>query len=111
LLELFVVSLYEQYQQFHQHQGWIKAALKTEENRRITAWTQNLAVDREDYVSNVTLALGGSGSYKTVLAEGDTYTLKEPVTPYVVHLEAKKRVLSDDNTVECKLKQHPREPF
>jgi hypothetical protein len=51
----------------------------------------------------VKLALGGAGKHKAVLVEGAAHTLKEPVTPYVVHLEAEKRVLSDDNTVVLEL--------
>ena len=65
----------------------------------MNAWTQNLAVGSESYVTKVKLALGGVGKHKTVLVEGDVHTLKESVTPYVVHLGAEKRALSDDNTI------------
>lgn len=97
LLELFGVNRYKQYQQLHQ--GWIEEALKAENNQRMIAWTQNLAVGSEDYVTKIKLALGGAGKHKTVLVEGDVHTLKEPVTSYVVHLGAVKRTLSDDNTI------------
>jgi putative transposase len=51
LLELFGVNHFEQYQQIHK--GWIDDALRAEDNQRTFAWTQNLAVGSQDYVTKV----------------------------------------------------------
>jgi len=97
LLELFGVSCFEQYQQVHQ--CWIKDALKAENNQRVTAWTQNIAVGSQDYLTTVKSALGIAGRYRTVTTEDGVHTLKEQVTSYEVHSVAEMETLSDDNTI------------
>jgi hypothetical protein len=42
MIELFGINHLEQYQRIHK--GWIKDALKAEDNQRMSAWTQSLAV-------------------------------------------------------------------
>ena len=98
LLELFGINHLEQYQRIHK--GWIEDALKAEDKQRMFAWSQNLAVGSEDYVTRVKSALGLAGSHRTVVVEGDVHILKESVTSYVVHLGHEKQALSDDNTIK-----------
>ena len=98
LLELFGVNHFEQYQQIHK--GWIEDALKAEDNQRMLAWTQNIAVGRQDYVGKVKSALGLVGRHRAVVAEGDVHALKEPVMSYMVHLGYETQALSADNTIK-----------
>ena len=98
LLELFGINHFGQYQRTHK--GWIEDALKAEDNQRMYAWTQNLAVGSQDYVTSIKSALGLAGNHRTVTIEGDVHTLKEPVTSYMVHLGDEKQALSDDNAIE-----------
>ena len=88
LLELFGINHFEQYQQIHK--GWVDDALKAEDKQRMPAWTQTIAVGSQDYVGQVKSALGLTARHRTVIAEGDVHTLKEPVTPYRLHFEHKK---------------------
>ena len=84
LLTLFGVDHFEQFQQIHK--GWIEDMLKSDEDKRIPAWTQNIAVGSQDYLLSVKTALGVAGRYKAVVTEGDVESLKEPFTPYIVDL-------------------------
>jgi len=98
LLELFGITHLEQYQRIHK--GWIENALKAENNQRMFAWTQNLAVGSQDYVTRVKSALGLAGSHRTVVVEDDVHLLKEPVLPYMVYLGHEKQALSDDKAIK-----------
>ena len=100
LLKLFSVNQFEEYQQIHK--GWIEDILKSEEDKRIPAWTQNIAVGSQDYLTRVKSALGLAGRYKAMVTEGDVHSLKEHITPYTVDLVAKKKALSDKNTIILK---------
>ena len=84
LLKLFGVNQFERFQQIHK--GWIEDMLKSEGDKRIPAWTQNIAVGSQDYLTSVKSALGLAGRHKAVVNEGDVQGLKEPVTPYMVDL-------------------------
>ena len=84
LLALFEVDHFEQFQQIHK--GWVEDALKSEQDVRIPAWTQSMAVGSQDYLSIVRTALGVAGRHKAVVTEGDVKSLKEPFTPYMVDL-------------------------
>ncbi|MCK4675939.1 MAG: hypothetical protein KAT61_08465 [Gammaproteobacteria bacterium] len=98
LLELFGVNQFEQYQQIHK--DWLVSALKVEKHKRVTAWTQNLAVGSQDYIEKVKSDLGTAVKYREVKADDIArYTLKEPVMSYRVHLGPEKGALSDDNNV------------
>jgi putative transposase len=97
LLELFGVDCYEQYQQLHQ--SWIEAALEAKDNQRVAAWSQNIAVGSQDYLTKMKSALGIAGRHRTVMTENDAYTLKEPVISYDVYLEHEMNALSDNNTI------------
>ena len=97
LLELFGVDHLEQYQQIHR--GWIEAALKTKDNKHVPAWSRNLAVGSHEYVEKVKSALGFAGKHRAVVAGDGIYTLKEPVSAYMVHLGHEKQTLSDDDAV------------
>jgi putative transposase len=84
LLKLCGVNQFERFQQIHK--GWIEDMLKSEGDKRIPAWTQNIAVGSQDYLTSVKSALGLAGRHKAVVTEGDVQGLKEPVTPYMVDL-------------------------
>ena len=87
----------DSYQQIHK--DWIADALKAEDNQRMGAWTQNIAVSIQDYVAKVKSILDLTGRYSTVVVEGGIHPLKEPVTTYIVHLRPEKQTLSDNNMV------------
>ena len=97
LLELFDVDCYEQYQQLHA--SWVEAELEAEDSQRLSVWPQNIAVGSEDYLMKVKSALGIACRHRTVMAENDIYTLKEPFTFYDVDLDHEMNTLSDNNTI------------
>ena len=74
LLSLFDVDDFKLFQQIHK--GWIEDMLESDEDKRVSAWTQNIAVCSQDYLSNVKAALGVDGMYKAVVTEGDIQSLK-----------------------------------
>ena len=47
-------------------------------------------------------ALGLAGKYKAMMTEGGVHNLKEHIAPYTVDLVAKKKALSDENTIILK---------
>ena len=100
LLKLSGVLQLEKYQQLQK--GRVEAAQRAEENQRLTAWTQNLAVGRQEYITKVKSDLGLAGKHREVVTDNDLYTLKEPVSTYRVHLGYEKRALIGDNTVFLK---------
>lgn len=97
LLELFGVNTYKQFQQIHKE--WIETELKSEQTKREALWSQSLAVGHKHFVESVQSTLCINGRYRKVIEEEDRYTLKEPSTPYVVHLRHKKGVLSSENAI------------
>ena len=84
LLRLFDVNDFELFRQIHK--GWVEEMLESEEDKRVSAWTQNIAVGSRDYLSNVKTAIGLAGRYKTVVTEDSLQSLKEPFTPYMIDL-------------------------
>ena len=96
MLELFGVGHLEQYRQIHK--GWVNEALKAEDNQRMFAWSQDLAVGSKDYVVKVKSASGVAAKHRAVVVDKGTHALKEPVTSYMVHFGHEKQVLSDNTT-------------
>ncbi|MES0328000.1 MAG: transposase [Gammaproteobacteria bacterium] len=97
LSELLGTNSIEQCQLIHQ--GWVENELKSTLLRRDLAWSQNLAVGHKDYVENIKMELGITGRNKLVVTGNDAYALKEPVVPYIAHLDYEMSVLSGENTV------------
>ena len=97
MLELFGVCHREQYRQIHK--GWVNEALKAEDNQRMFAWSQDLAVGSKDYVEKVKSALGVAAKHRAVVVDNGIHALKESVTSYMVHFGHEKQVLSDNTTI------------
>ena len=100
MLELFGVCHHEQYRQIHK--GWVNEALKAEDNQRMFAWSQDLAVGSKDYVEKVKSALGVAATHRAVVVDNGIHALKESVTSYMVHFGHEKQVLSDNTTTNSR---------
>jgi len=100
LLELFGVGHLEKYRQIYK--DWINEARKAEDNQRMFAWSQYLAVGSKDYVAKVKSALGVAAKQRAMVVDNGIHALKEPVTSYMVYFGHEKQVLSDNTTTHSR---------
>ena len=97
LMEIFGFNSQEQLQQACR--AWTDETLQVNASQRDSTWTQNLAVGRLTFITQVKETLGIKAQYRKVGKEEDLHVLREPAGSYNRHYGAEKHVLNDDNKV------------
>jgi putative transposase len=63
------------------HRNWVEEALKTEERKRETRWSESIAVGSLSFVEQVKSDLGSRGFGRQILSSAEGHAMKEsPVT-------------------------------
>ena len=61
---------------------WIKDALKRNDLKRDSVWTESLAVGNEGFVEEIKQKLGVKALYRTIANKNEAYVLSDSENPY-----------------------------
>ena len=77
---------------------WIEESLKDGAHVRDTRWTESVAVGSREFVEQTKERLGIRAQGRGIQEKGDSYELRETVSPYIIHFGGQKADLRVQNT-------------
>ena len=71
------------------HKKWVESCLKNRTNAQDEKWTRSIAVGSRTFIDGIKKEMGYSAKGRKRIGSGDSFQLRERITPYVAHLGAK----------------------
>jgi putative transposase len=96
LTELLGFDTYDEVKMYHKK--WVDDYLENGKNTRDDKWTMSIAVGNRSFVERVKSLMGVLAIGRKSLEAGDSYQLREPVSPYIVPSGVKKNDIGLENT-------------
>lgn len=81
------------------HRQWVEEGLRERAATREPCWSEGIAVGSKRFVEKIQQELGNKSRYREVSESDGTYTLREPINPYMPIFEGKNKALRFNNTV------------
>jgi putative transposase len=79
------------------HQQWVESALEDSASVRDPCWSEAIAVGGRSFVEAIQHELGVKARYRDVREADGTYTLREPMIPYLHGFDKENEPLSGNN--------------
>ncbi len=86
------------------HYQWVESELAADRSKRMSFWSESIAVGGEQFIKKLHLQLGLRGKGRSVALENEEFILKEPSAPYKTLFEDKKSTTRPDNSYFWDLK-------
>jgi putative transposase len=96
LTELLGFDTYDEVKMYHKK--WVDDYLENGKNTRDDKWTMSIAVGNRSFVERVKSLMGVLAIGRKSLEAGDSYQLREPVSPYIAPFGVKKDDIGLENT-------------
>jgi len=82
-----------------QHCEWVEQSMQNNGLKRQGKWSEAVCVGSAGFVEKLKRRLGVEVLGRSIMQDGDVYTLREPDVAYNVHFDTEKEYLSMDNGV------------
>ena len=80
------------------HPAWVEEEMRNDQLRRISLWSEAIAIGNDDFRENIRRQLKGKNTRGKMVTDDGMTVLKEPHSTYTTLFDDKKMVLSHENS-------------